>query len=117
MRLRMALVPMRADWLLCGISLCRRLARAASACSRTIVAAVSVEVMLGPGIALIWRGLGTRTDKPILIFWVCANGRSEPEAADNRTESRKVLSLYGSIAESVGRIGDLRGNSRVNRWE
>ena len=23
----------------------------------------------------------------------------------------------GSIAESVGRIGDLRGNSRVNRWE
>jgi type I restriction enzyme R subunit len=24
---------------------------------------------------------------------------------------------YGSIAESVGGIGDLRGNSRVNRWE
>src|ERR1017187_4574141 len=23
----------------------------------------------------------------------------------------------GSIAESVGRIGDLRGNLRVNRWE
>src|ERR1035441_8108398 len=83
-----------ADWLLCGISVCRRLARAASACSRSIVAAVSVEVMLGPGIALIWRGVETRTDKPILIFWVCANGRSEPEAADNHTESRKVLSLY-----------------------
>lgn len=58
----------RADRLLCGISVCRRLARAASACSRSIVAAVSVEVMLGPGIALIWRGLETRTDKLILIF-------------------------------------------------
>src|ERR1035438_3791670 len=40
-------------------------------------------------------GLGTRTDKPILIFWVGANGRIEPEAADNRPEGRKGVSLCG----------------------
>jgi hypothetical protein len=27
------------------------------------------------------------------------------------------IDFNGSIAESVGRMGDLRGNSRVNRWE
>jgi pimeloyl-ACP methyl ester carboxylesterase len=32
-------------------------------------------------------------------------------------ERRQYRSISGSIAESVGRIGDLRGNSRVNRWE
>ena len=78
-----------------------------------IVAAVSVAVMLGsgscvdPGGGVGDLGSGVNSMNPHgqadIDILVGANSRCEPEATDNRTESRKVLSLYewSSLSRSL----------------